>query len=65
MKKGLITPETMMLRMSKILPGLDSFYMIGQWVQPGGGLPSGAMTGRHVIQIFCKRDNKPFVTMLP
>ena len=61
----LITPETMMLRMSKTLAGLDSFYMIGQWVQPGGGLPSGAMTGRHVIQIFCKRDNKPFVTMLP
>ena len=61
----LITPETMTLRMSKTLPGLDSFYMIGQWVKPGGGLPSGAMTGRHVIQIICKRDKKPFVTMLP
>ena len=26
------------------LPGLDDFYMVGQWVQPGGGLPTGVMT---------------------
>lgn len=61
----LMTPETVTLNMSKRLPGLDCFYMVGQWVQPGGGLPSGAMTGRHVIQIICKRDRKQFVAMIP
>jgi phytoene dehydrogenase-like protein len=59
------TPKTMMLRMSKTLPGLDSFYMVGQWIQPGGGLPTGAITGRQVTEIICKRDKRPFVTTTP
>jgi phytoene dehydrogenase-like protein len=61
----MITPKTMMLRMKKTLPGLDAFYMVGQWINPGGGLPTGAITGRHVTQILCKRDKKPFVTTVP
>jgi len=61
----LMTPETVTLNMSKTLPGLDSFYMAGQWVQPGGGLPSGAMTGRYVIQHICKRDKKQFLATVP
>ena len=61
----LLTPKTMRLRMSKTLPGLENFYMVGQWVSPGGGLPSGVITGNHVIQIICKRDKKPFITTLP
>jgi phytoene dehydrogenase-like protein len=31
-----------------VLPGLGHFYMVGQWISPGGGLPSGLMTGRSV-----------------
>jgi len=49
----------------KMLPGLDSFYMIGQWVEPGGGLPPAARSGRNVIQIMCKRDKKRFSTSSP
>ena len=49
----------------KGLPILKSFYMAGQWVEPGGGLPTAAMSGRNVIQIICKRDKKPFVAMVP
>ncbi len=52
-------------RMSKTLPGLDNFYMAGQWVEPGGGLPTAAMSGRNVTQIICKQDKKPFVTTTP
>jgi phytoene dehydrogenase-like protein len=52
-------------RMSKTLPGLDNFYMAGQWVEPGGGLPTAAMSGRNVMQIICKKDNRPFVTSKP
>jgi phytoene dehydrogenase-like protein len=46
----------------KTLPGLDNFYMIGQWVTPGGGLPPAAQSGRDVIQIISHRDGRPFTT---
>jgi phytoene dehydrogenase-like protein len=58
----LVTPQTWKFRMKKNLPGLDNFYLAGQWVEPGGGVPSAAMSGRNVIQLLCKRDRKPFVT---
>jgi len=61
----MITPKTHSLRMSKTLPGLDNLYMAGQWVEPGGGLPRAAFSGRNVVQILCKRDKKPFVTTIP
>jgi phytoene dehydrogenase-like protein len=51
--------------MSKTLPGLKSFFMAGQWVEPGGGVPTAALSGRNVIQIICKRDRKKFVTQTP
>ena len=44
------------------LPGLANFYMAGQWVAPGGGLPSGVITGRQVVQLMCKRDKRRFQT---
>ena len=61
----LLTPKTFMTRMSKTLPGLDNFYMAGQWVNPGGGMPAAAMSGSHTIQIICKKDKKKFVTSTP
>jgi phytoene dehydrogenase-like protein len=54
------TPKALVLRMKKDLPGLRNFYMIGQWVEPGGGLPPALMSGRNVAQIICKNDNKRF-----
>ncbi len=47
----------------KTLPGLDNFYMAGQWVQPGGGLPTAILSGRDVAQIICKNDKKKFTAM--
>jgi len=61
----LITPKTMSMGIKKILPGLENFYMAGQWVEIGGGLPAVAMSGRNVIQIICKRDKKKFITNVP
>ncbi len=60
-----MTPLNTSIRMKKTLPGLDNFYISGQWVSPGGGLPAAAMLGRHVIQIICKQDKKKFVTSTP
>lgn len=44
----------------KQLPGLENLYMIGQWVEPGGGVPNSFKSGRDVVQIICKKDNKRF-----
>jgi phytoene dehydrogenase-like protein len=63
----LITPQnaqTMMKPMSQTLPGLQSFYMCGQWVEPGGGLPTGVMSGRRLVQALCKEDKQKFQTTI-
>lgn len=47
--------------MRKTLPGLADFYMSGQWVEPGGGLPGVAPASRALIQRLCKQDHHAFV----
>jgi len=59
------TAKTLRMRMSKTLPGLEDFYMIGQWTTPGGGLPPAVSSGRHLVQILCKKDGRQFVTTEP
>jgi phytoene dehydrogenase-like protein len=56
------TPEIGLGGMSKMLPGLDNFYMAGHWVEPGGGVPTAMKSGRDVAQIICKKDKKKFTT---
>jgi phytoene dehydrogenase-like protein len=59
----LITPDNahvVMKPMSQTLPGLHNFYMCGQWVEPGGGLPTGIMSGRRLLKSICKEDRKKF-----
>lgn len=46
--------------MKKTLPGLDDFWMIGQWVEPGGNVELSAASGRDVIKDICKLEGKPF-----
>jgi phytoene dehydrogenase-like protein len=61
----LITIKTFMMRMNKELPGLKNFYMSGQWVEPGGGVPAVAMSARNTMQIICKREGRKFTTTKP
>jgi phytoene dehydrogenase-like protein len=35
----LVTPETIRHTLEHTLPGLRNFYLIGQWTEPGGGIP--------------------------
>ena len=37
------------------LPGLQNFYVCGQWVELGGGLPTSVMSGRRLVQAMCKQ----------
>ena len=60
-----ISANNLTKRLSKTLPGLDNFYMAGQWVEIGGGLPGVAPSGRNVIRIICHRDGKKFVASSP
>ena len=56
----ILSPEIAFKQMDMELPGLENFYMAGQWVQPGGGLPSSLLSGRNVAQIICKKDKVKF-----
>ena len=48
--------------MRKTLPGLEGFYMIGQWVEPGGNVELSAASGRDVIKDVCDAEGRPFRT---
>ena len=50
---------------SDTLPGLNHFYMIGQWTTPGGGIPPAITSGRNLIQILCSQDKQKFTTTFP
>ncbi|MBN2535586.1 MAG: NAD(P)/FAD-dependent oxidoreductase [Spirochaetales bacterium] len=41
------------------LPGLDNFYMTGQWVR-GFGVPMAVISGKEVIRKICKADGRKF-----
>ena len=59
----LITPEnayTLTKPMKQTVPGLKNFYMCGQWVEPGGGLPTSVMSGRRLMKQICREDGRKF-----
>ena len=63
----LLTKESMPLMitgMAKTLPGVQNFYLAGQWVEPGGSVPLAAISGRNAIQLICAADQKKFVTQM-
>jgi len=37
--------------------------MTGQWVEPGGGLPSVLLSGRNVVQEICAQAGQPFTVL--
>ena len=59
----LLTPENsnvIMKPMPQTIPGLKKFYMCGQWVEPGGGLPTAIMSAKRLIKTICKEDRVKF-----
>jgi hypothetical protein len=47
---------------SKTLPGLQAFYMVGQWAGAMYSTNQVSSMGRDLIQQLCKKDKKEFVT---
>jgi phytoene dehydrogenase-like protein len=60
MEGWLVKPGDSFKPLPNTLPGLTHFAMVGQWVMPGGGLPSGPMTARSAVKLICKQDRVPF-----
>jgi phytoene dehydrogenase-like protein len=58
-----LIPKQAGVNIPKALPGLENFWMVGQWVYPGGGLPAGVITAREVVWRQCKKDKKEFVNV--
>ena len=54
------TPQALRVRIPKTLPGLDNFYMAGQWTSAGGGVLPCLYSGRHIAQILCRSTGQPF-----
>lgn len=53
--------DNMMKALDMQLPKLKNFYMAGQWLFPGGGLPPSAQTGKWVVQLICKKEKQKFI----
>jgi phytoene dehydrogenase-like protein len=52
--------KNLMDNLSPVLPGLKKFYMAGQWLFPGGGLPPAGQSGKWAIQYICKEEKRNF-----
>jgi phytoene dehydrogenase-like protein len=61
----LVEPGASFRLLPNTLPGLSQFMMVGQWILPGGGLPSGPMTARPAIKAICRHDHLPFTVRAP
>lgn len=61
----IMTPKVGFGQLPMQLPGLKNFYMAGQWVSPGGGLPTALISGRGVAGLICKQRGKKFASSLP
>lgn len=57
-----IANEVLRNGVSKTLPGLQGFYMAGQWAAGTNGLATVSLMGSSLIRQLCKKDQKKFVT---
>jgi phytoene dehydrogenase-like protein len=58
------TPALVGRSLERTVPGLDGFYMAGQWIEPGGGIPRAVLSARNAVQLLCRDDGRRFVTTL-
>jgi len=56
------TSKNMMKSISHKVKGLDHFYLTGQWLFPGGGLPPSAQSGKWLFEWIARKDKKKFRT---
>ncbi|MDP4289849.1 MAG: NAD(P)/FAD-dependent oxidoreductase [Bacteroidota bacterium] len=54
------TNQNLTKNIGMTLPKLNNFYMCGQWLSPGGGIPPAAQSGKWAIQLICKKEQMKF-----
>jgi phytoene dehydrogenase-like protein len=54
--------KNLMDNLNPRLPGLKKFYLAGQWLFPGGGLPPAAQSGKWAVQYIVKEEHQNFRT---
>ncbi len=54
------TPEMIGKELSMTIKELNGFYLAGQWVFPAGGITGVARVARHLTQMICHEDKRPF-----
>jgi phytoene dehydrogenase-like protein len=52
--------KNLMANLDPVIPGLKNFYMAGQWLFPGGGLPPAGQSGKWAVQYICKEERVSF-----
>ena len=52
----MMTTKTKSIAHSGRIKGLKNFYLTGQWLEPPGGLPVAATTGKFTILKICKQE---------
>jgi phytoene dehydrogenase-like protein len=54
------SPDAFFSHVEKKLEGLSALYLAGQWVEPGGGVPTAVMSGRQAVELLCADRELPF-----
>jgi phytoene dehydrogenase-like protein len=58
--------QTTVQNLTRNLPNkldrLERFYLAGQWVQMGGGVPGGVQSARNTVRQICRDLGRPFVS---
>lgn len=55
--------KNLMNNINPVIPKLKKFYMAGQWLFPGGGLPPAGQSGKWAVQYICRDEGRPFKTI--
>lgn len=62
--EGIIsTPDNFTTHFTTI-DDINRLFLVGQWWNPGGGIPNSILSGRRVAQLICKKDQKKFIEPL-
>jgi phytoene dehydrogenase-like protein len=54
------TTSSLGAKLPRTIEGLANFEMVGQWVNPGGGLPPCGIDGRRLAKRLCKAEGRRF-----
>lgn len=46
---------------SAYVEGINNVILAGQWLNPPGGLPGSAISGKFAVQRICKKENREYI----